>query len=348
MKLIITTLGRIRNQVTLRNLPESIADRVELWVQDWEKELADKYYDGVFALPPEVRNLGQTRQYLLDLYRGEKIVLMDDDLTFYWRKDPEDWHLTTPPPEALEEMFAELEFQLNEYAHIGVSGREGQNRLPAQPVTCDRYMRFLAYNTARFPDHVRADRLSGMSDFDVNLQLLRAGLPSLILTRFAQGQPATQTPGGCSIDRTNDSHFAEVRKLCEMHAGIVVPRKKVNKSGGAFGQRDEVTVSWKMALGWDARVREPTLLDKAQAEAARQRELIDSYEKRIAALESWRDETAVRLQTTFEEFQMAIDKAQARVIPDAIDRRKVKLDISPPPKARVRKQKESNGAGNQV
>ena len=346
MKLFITTLGRIRNQVTLRNLPESIADRVQLVVQDWEFELADKFYDGLYVLPPEVRNLGQTRQHLLDAHRGEKIVLMDDDLTFYWRKDPNDWHLTTPPPEALEEMFADLEFQLNEYAHIGVSGREGQNRLPAQPVTCDRYMRFLAWNTARFPDHVRADRLSGMSDFDVNLQLLRAGLPSLILTRFAQGQPATQTPGGCSIDRTHDSHFAEVRKLCEMHAGIVVPRKKVNRSGGAFGERDEVTVSWKMALGWDARVREPTLLDKAQAEAARQRELIDSYESRIAALEARVEDLSGSFQTTAEEFQRAIEKAQARVIPEKLDRRKAKLDVSLPPKMRAtRKQKENSVAG---
>lgn len=178
---------------------------------------------------------------------------MDDDLTFYWRADPADWHLTTPPPEALEQMFEELDDALDSYAHVGVSGREGQNREAAYAAECTRYMRLLCYNTALWPADVQCDRLDGNGDFDTNLQLLRAGLPNKVFYRWAQGQRATQTPGGMAGQRTHDTHTAEVLALCELHPGLVVPTQKRNRSGGDFGIRDEVQVAWKQALGWDAR-----------------------------------------------------------------------------------------------
>jgi TET-Associated Glycosyltransferase len=226
---------------------------VELWVQERDREIYDLYWDGVHVLPPHITRLGPTREFLCRRYRGEKLVLLDDDLSFYWRVDPADWHLTTPPPHALEQMFREVEDALDSYAHVGISGREGQNREPAYAVECTRYMRFLAYNTAMWPEHITCDRLDGMSDFDTNMQLLRAGLPSRVFYRWAQGQRSTQTPGGCSLYRTHDTHAAEVASLCELHPGLVTPRYKVNKSGGVFGHRDEVTVGWQLALGWDAR-----------------------------------------------------------------------------------------------
>lgn len=253
MKICITSLGREKNQRTLMGLPDPLQEITEIWVQSHEQELYEKYWTDVCVLPPEITRLGPTRQFLTRHYWGEKIVLLDDDLDFYWRANPKDWHLTTPPPDAMVQMFAEVEEALDTYAHVGLSGREGQNREMAYAVECTRYMRFLAYNTAMWPDHIRCDRLDGMSDFDTNMQLLRGGLPSKVFYRWAQGQPYTQSPGGCATYRTNDTHAAEVAALCELHPGLVTPRYKVNKGGGIFGHRDEVTVGWKLALGWDNR-----------------------------------------------------------------------------------------------
>jgi hypothetical protein len=229
-------------------------------------------------------------------YWGEKIVLLDDDLDFYWRADPKDWHLTTPPPIALENMFAEIEWKLNDYAHVGVSGREGNNRVMDYAVQNTRYMRLLAYNTALWPESIMCDRLDGMSDFDTNMQLLRAGLPGCVFFRWAQGQRSTQSPGGCSLYRTNDSHAAEVVALCDLHPGLVTPRYKRNRSGGLFGHRDEVTVAWQLALGWDARkgaIVSPTeRMARELAEARRriaelERELQSYY--RDDAERAWRE-----------------------------------------------------------
>lgn len=284
MRLIITTLGRITRQETLRNLPDPVGEKVELWVQAHEFENSCLYYDDVHCLPEHIRTLGATRQYLVDLYWGEKIVLMDDDLTFYWREDPDKWNLTIPPPERLGEMFETIENVLDVYAHIGLSGREGQNREPASHVENTRYMRFLAYNTALWPQdrRVRMDRVDGMSDFDTNMQLLRAGLPNRVYYCWAQGQRATQTPGGMAGQRTRETHFAEVRQMCEMHPGLIIPRKKINVSAGAFGVRDEVTVQWKMALGWDSRVDRPTTpFGYSQEEVVRLRDLLNQTEAHL-------------------------------------------------------------------
>lgn len=336
MRLIITTLGRITRQETLKNLPDPVGEKVELWVQAHEYENSCLYYDGVHCLPEHIRTLGATRQFLVDLYWGEKIVLMDDDLTFYWRADPDKWQLTIPPADELASFFAdELDDTLDRYAHVGLSGREGQNRESAYAVENTRYMRFLAYNTALWPQdrRVRMDRVDGMSDFDVNMQLLRAGLPNRVFYRWAQGQRATQTPGGMAGQRTRETHFAEVRQMCEMHPGLIVPRKKVNVSAGAFGVRDEVTVAWKMALGWDSRAPVSSWseigmlseqrqalqakVDSLEAELARARELCKDYAETLEAVRAKNHILQASLQAKLDA------EVEARTaIPRKIDRRK--------------------------
>lgn len=248
----ITTLGRCADQRTLVRLTPEIRDRLVLVVQEHEYQ---EHYDmwsphvmGVVALPPEINKLGATRRWVYETARDsgfDAVVMMDDDLDFLIREDPEDWPLTATTPEQLNQMFREVEEKLAEgYMHVSVSGREGNNRTMSYGEECVRYMRLLAYRTnhARCIEHGRID---GMSDFDVNLQLLRAGCPSYVFYRYAQGQPGTQTAGGISSDRTHEKHEREVDFMVREHGPFVSKRLKVNKSGGDFGTRHEVTVMWK-------------------------------------------------------------------------------------------------------
>lgn len=251
MKIYLTTLGRVRNQKTLMNLPADIRRQVVLVVQDheylehwqeWRTEVSE-----VRALPQWVSRLGPTRKTIYEWKEDEKIVLLDDDLDFYIREDPNDWHLTTPRYQDMHDMFDLVDCSLDEYMHVSLSGREGNNRIEEYSVENVRYMRFLAYRTDH-PRHVQHGRIDGMSDFDVNLQLLKSGYPSLVFYRFAQGQPGTQTPGGCSIDRTMIRHEREVDFMCIEHAPYVTKVQKKNVSGGEFGTRPEVKVAWKQAF----------------------------------------------------------------------------------------------------
>ena len=255
--ILITTLGRENAQTTLVNLSASPALRERLWlvVQDHEYDLHRKIYPDmdIYALPSHIRNLGATRHFLLNNTEefgstDGKIILLDDDMDFYWRPDEKDWHLKTPGPAELDQMFAEVDEALNEFAHVGISGREGNNRQEEYFVFNTRYMRFLAYNTSLFPEDLPIGRIDGMSDFDLNLSLLRAGWPSLVFYRWAQGHKSTQTPGGCSLTRTHDTHSEEIDKMLEWHAGFVRDRIKKNKTGGEFGQRRELTIYWKKAF----------------------------------------------------------------------------------------------------
>jgi len=250
MRLFITTLGRVGDQITLRNIrraAELAGYPLALVVQKHEWEAYRQAYPDVNieVLPEEIRNLRATRQFMFDTFGDEKMVLLDDDMDFYIREDPADWHLTTPSNRQLADMLQEVDEALDTYHHVGISGREGNNRVPEYSVESTRFMRFLAY--ARVPVDVRP-RVDGMSDFDVNLQLLRRGLPSLVFYRYAQGHKGTQTPGGCSLTRSHATHEAECARMQELHPGLVSPRQKTNKTGGEFGTRTELTIYWKRAL----------------------------------------------------------------------------------------------------
>ena len=244
----ITTLNRVASQITLKQVPWAT-----LVVQSHEAAAYREAYpdNRVLSLPQEIKTLGPTRKYMLDQVSWKhdgKIILLDDDLSFAYRNVEGDYHIKVATPEQVEHMFSEVELALEKFCHVSVSGREGQNRLPDEPVNNCRYMRFLAYNTCLFPPGIHVGRVDGMSDFDLNLQLLRAGKPSLMFTKWAQGHKGTQTPGGCSEQRSLESHAAEVDFMVEHHSPFVKSYFKDDKGAGEFGKRKEVRVQWKKAF----------------------------------------------------------------------------------------------------
>lgn len=254
MNIFITTLGRLNDQKTLRNLSPNLRKKTMLVVQEHEYEAHLSKYGSqvrVMCLHPEINNLGPTRRFMHEYAQTHNLgsyILLDDDLDFYVRLDPDDWHLTTPDHKNMDRIFAEVQQKLDEgYMHVGVSGREGNNRIAEYGVETTRYMRLLGYRTDT-PAGVEFGRIDGMSDFDVNVQLLRAGCASYVFFRYAQGQSGTQTPGGCELTRTHETHEREVDFMVAQHAPHVKKRMKKNKGGGAFGTRPEVTIYWKKAL----------------------------------------------------------------------------------------------------
>jgi hypothetical protein len=151
-----------------------------------------------------------------------------------------------------------MQSALNEHAHVSVSAREGNNRAgvgEAPLVSLNtRTLRVLAYRTEEF---LRAEhgRVPVMEDFDVNLQLLRAGHSNACASFWAQGQRMTNEAGGCSTYRTHELHEGAARRLAELHPGLVRLRQKQNKTDReGFGTRTEVTISWKAAYADGRRV----------------------------------------------------------------------------------------------
>ena len=244
----IVTHKRPNNQVTLRSVPDATLvvqlDQYSSYRQAWPDQ-------PILTLPEHVTTMGETRQHMakgVSPQHDGKIILLDDDLSFYHRKDPNHYKLTNAEDTDVADMLNAVWSALDTYAHASVSAREGQNNVSpedSKPVGCCRYMRLVAYNTFLWPSHIKCDRVNGMSDFDTNLQLLRSGLPSIVFTRWAQSHPATQSEGGISEQRTLEKHAKEVDFMVEAHAPFVTGVDKNDK--GPFGKRREVRVQWKKA-----------------------------------------------------------------------------------------------------
>lgn len=247
MRKYILTLGRVNKQYTLRFVPEAT---LVVQSQEADQHRLMRPNQPLLVLPDEIKTFGATNRYMLDVIApaepDQKIVLMDDDLTFY-RRFPDSTKLHNCSPMDMKVMWDAIETQLTAYAHVSVSAREGNNRLDVPYHDNMRYMRVRAYNVGLFPNNVTVDRVNCMCDFDLNLQLLTAGLPNRVLTDFAQHHPGTQNPGGCETQRTLESHRKETQALADFWPGFVKLVQKNNKGGGEFGQRQEVVVSWAKA-----------------------------------------------------------------------------------------------------
>ena len=174
--------------------------------------------------------------------------MFDDDLVFARRRadDPSKF-LACSESDTLE-MIQALEGALGTYAHAGVLGREGGNRITDGDRTCMRQMRVYGFNLAK----VKAAKVrytSGlvMDDFDMILQLLRRGHPNLVLCGWVQNQPGSNTAGGASTYRTPEVTKATVDRLVQLHAPFVKAVQKTTKTSWGGGTRWDVTVQWKRA-----------------------------------------------------------------------------------------------------
>lgn len=224
----------------------------EAQFDDYNRALPAGSRARVLSCPEQ--GIARTRLWIGQHARGEgagKFLMLDDDLNFVVRERDDHVRLRAAVEKDIEEMLLAVHSSLDEYAHVGVSTRQGNN-LPGiggavLKAENTRTLRALAYRTDEFLQMAHG-RVDVMEDFDVNLQLLRAGHKNCCLYFWAQDQKMTNAPGGCSTYRTHKMHDASARKLAELHPGFVRLTQKQNKTDrDGFGTRTEVVISWKKA-----------------------------------------------------------------------------------------------------
>jgi hypothetical protein len=96
MKIYIPTRGRPHNQETLKWFPENMIKdgTVVLAIDEDEKDKYDKYPDvQKLIVPSFVKGISYKRKYIIQQSTDPRVVMLDDDLRFYIRKSPTDWHL---------------------------------------------------------------------------------------------------------------------------------------------------------------------------------------------------------------------------------------------------------------
>lgn len=197
----------------------------------------------VTPLPYEPGNMGQLRRRAVRDLVEDKFLFLDDDLRFYVRRADKPDRLRYTDEIAAHEMLAEVEEKLEDFAHVGISHREGNNRYALPWVNNVRCTRAVAHHRATYLRH--RPTLSLMEDFDVALQMLTDGHALCVLTYWAQGQRGTQAAGGCADFRNHESQARAARALAAKFTDFVRLRTKNTKGG--LGESLDVTILWKKA-----------------------------------------------------------------------------------------------------
>ncbi len=196
------------------------------------------------------KGIAETRQWIMDNADHDHIVMMDDDLSFHVRRKDDPTKFVRAEPKDVKRMVGLIDKNLLKFAHVGVLAREGGNRITEPFVDCSRPLRVYAYNMD-IVRQAKAKYNKGLvqDDFDMTLQLLKAGYPNRIICEYVNDQVTSNAPGGASTYRTMDVHNASVLKLAKLHAPFVRVVEKKTKGAWQGQDRLDVVISWKKALG---------------------------------------------------------------------------------------------------
>ena len=252
MDIVIPTYGRFRDQQTLTQLLAA-GLKPKLVVQHRERAAYERYDADVeiWALPDDIRTIAPTRQWIVDnVGKDDALIMVDDDLVFYQRRDDDRTKLRDIEPSELKRAFESMAEWLEGYAHVGFAAREGANRNTESLITNTRIMRVLGYDRSILRRrNIRFDEIEVMEDFHVALTLLEYGYGNLVLNDFAHNQGGSGSSGGCSHFRTPELHARNAERLRELHPQFVTVVEKTTKGSFGGGTRTDVRIQWKQALG---------------------------------------------------------------------------------------------------
>jgi hypothetical protein len=249
MRIIIPTYGRSQQQVTYGGLPAHWKANTDFYVNQKDGDKLVGYGiaregSGVFVVPDTVQTIAQKRAYIMSTTKHEKILMLDDDLRFFSRREGQGTKLFQSTDKEVDEAFNSISDLLDSYPHVGISARQGNNNLEGPLEANTRMVYALGYHIPTILKNCELGRIEHREDMDYTLQLLRKGLENRVLAHFCVDQKYN-APGGASLERTMEASNADAKRLAELHPGLVRVAEKAYK---ASIPRLEVVCSWKKAL----------------------------------------------------------------------------------------------------
>lgn len=252
LTVFIPTRGRVglSQQITLREIKEFTDINPIIVCPPNEVDAHLRYHSQVWGCPHD--GIGPTRQWILENSPTTGVVMLDDDMYFSFRPNPEE-----PRPLArvtdLRPMFMWISHKLDlGYVHGGISARQGNNHIPKSHVHCIRVNNAHFFNRDVYmKEGLRFDAIPVMEDFYVTLSLLLRGYPNIVAYHYCWSQRGSGTKGGCSLYRTADLQAQAAQQLHELFPDYVKVVKKQALSGGSVfaGERTDVNIAWLKAWG---------------------------------------------------------------------------------------------------
>lgn len=242
MKIYIPTYKRPDRQITLQQLLD--ADIKCTLVLSKNDPTLNKYKRHCAGLAvANVETISAKRQWIMDFAETSKIVMLDDDLTFYARR--KDGGFDKATPQKLRAMFEWIEYALDEFAHAGIVDKFMSQSTPRSYVFDRRYNAVLAYNLRKFPRPKPIFRVPVSEEHDFHLQLATRGYRPIVSTEWSKNT-SYYAEGGCADERSAKSEERGHRMFAANWPGLVsVVPHKTNISGLA------VRVKWSKAKDYE-------------------------------------------------------------------------------------------------
>lgn len=261
IKICIPSYKRIGNVETLNSIPLSYKHNVYLYVRQEEHAGYQAAYGSrcnVVALPP-VSNIGETRQAICMAHMGERIWMMDDDLTIkpvYFsdkgiiRAKQKKFPLT-------EDDFYDCLDYLDSLMDSGLS--HGAVRISLFPRPKDLYYphrvnSFGFTNTyldlSRIPANlIKYDAIELMEDVYQYVTLRSNGYDSAYISKYLVKSAPSNAAGGCSEYRTIERWNKAAQKILDEFPEYTTLQKRHY----SLGMKDDTVIERKVVQVRDRR-----------------------------------------------------------------------------------------------
>ena len=219
--IVIPSRSRAGNQKTVFNLSEDLWGKITVVVpyEQYTQYRNNLPYEITVIKFNEVDSAGAKRDFILNLKKTDKILLLDDDLTFY--KRTEDGKRFPPATkEDTKQMVYEIVKYLDIYVMVGITDKFMSQTRPREHVECHRFNQLLCINRNLLPDPWPKFEVPIGEEHHFHMQLLTRGYKTAVLTEWSKSDK-TDAPGGCSEWRNRQNEHDTFVKLVELWPGLV-------------------------------------------------------------------------------------------------------------------------------
>lgn len=259
LNLYIPTKGRPDNQITWDNL-KSLQKYTTLVIPKSEIKI-HKNHNRNFILRNK-DGIGSTRQFIIDhaiKNKQDKVIMLDDDLDFFVRKDKDKWNLRPVFGRELFMIFERLNKLLDKYAHATLSPRFMNNvHFPSteKEITPQRAVHAIRPKMLK-KHNIRYDFAEIMEDHYVTLSLLTLGYPNCMVTDAAWDQRGvSNAEGGCSSYRNEDLQKEVSLKMKERFPDFVsIVTKKTKTGWDSIKDRTDCRIQWRKSYASGIAIR---------------------------------------------------------------------------------------------
>lgn len=185
------------------------------------------------------KGISPTRQWIVDNCPTAECIMCDDDLTFWIRKNRdtmEEWPVRKTTVEEVTELFEDMSNLVGKYAVVGLSARQGNNRLNSRLLESKRMWNVWGVDIAAMRSlNIKFTAVPTMQDFWLQLSFLSAGYPTAMICDRMHNQSASNAPGGCSLFRNHNTQHQSIQALLKRFPEFISVRQAKTK-GGWFGE----------------------------------------------------------------------------------------------------------------